>query len=110
MPGLLNSSTVMMCPHGGSVSAATSNTRVKAGGDFVLRSSDTFTIAGCPFTLPPATPHPCVQVQWSLPSQHSQAAGDFALTEQSVGLCVAADQAPQGTVQIVFTQPKVAGQ
>ena len=36
--------------------------------------------------------------------------GDFTLTEESVGLCVAVDQAVQGTVLIVFTQPQVAGQ
>jgi len=36
--------------------------------------------------------------------------GDFVLTEESVGLCVAADQAVQGTVMVQTTQPKVAGQ
>ena len=87
----------------------TSNTRVKAGGDFVVRSSDTFVIAGCPFVLG-LVPHPCVQVQWVQPAARSQAGGDFTLTEESVGLCVAADQAVQGTVLIMFTQPQVAGQ
>src|SRR2546425_872652 len=51
MAALLNSSSVLMCPHGGTVQAITSNTRVKAAGDFLLRSSDTFTIAACPFVL-----------------------------------------------------------
>jgi hypothetical protein len=109
MSGLLNTSSVMMCPHGGTVSAVSSNARAKAGGDFILRASDTFTIAGCTFTLPPAVPHPCMQVQWVLTDLRSKAAGDFTLNEQSVGLCVAADQAPQGTVLINFTQPQVSG-
>jgi hypothetical protein len=91
------------------VTAITSNTRVKAAGDFVLRSSDTFLIAGCPFILG-LVPHPCVQVQWVQPAEQSQVMGDFTLTEESVGLCVAADQAVQGTVLILFTQPQVAGQ
>jgi hypothetical protein len=108
MAGLLNSSSVMMCPHGGTVSAVTANTRVKVAGDFVLRASDTFLIAGCPFILG-LVPHPCVQVQWVQPAAQSQVLNDFTLTEDSVGLCVAADQAVQGTVQIVFTQPKVTG-
>jgi hypothetical protein len=108
MAGLLNSSSVMMCPHGGTVSVVTANTRVKAAGDFVVRASDTFLIAGCPFILGVA-PHPCVQVQWVQPAAQSQVLDDFTLTEESVGLCVAADQAVQGTVQIVFTQPKVTG-
>jgi hypothetical protein len=106
MAGLLNTSSVLMCPHGGTVSAITANTRVQAGGDYAVRATDTFTIAGCPFTIGPS-PHPCVLVQWVQPAQQSQVLGDFTLTEASVGLCLAADQAPQGTVQILFTQPQV---
>jgi len=108
MPGLLNLSSVMMCPHGGQVQAITTNMRTKAGGDFALRQSDTFVIAGCPFILG-LVPHPCVQVQWVQPAARSQAISDFTLTEASVGLCVAADQAVQGTVLILATQPQVSG-
>lgn len=98
----------MMCPHGGTVQCMTSNTRVSAASDFVLRQSDTFLIAGCPFVIGTA-PHPCVQVQWVVPVAQSQTQGDFNLNETSVGLCVAADQAVQGTVLINSTQPRVAG-
>jgi hypothetical protein len=110
MAALLTSSSVLMCPHGGTVSSTTSNTKVKAAGDFVLCQADTFTIAGCPFTLPPGTPHPCVQVQWVQAALKSQVESNFPLNEDSVGLCVAADQAPQGTVQISSAQPQVTGQ
>jgi hypothetical protein len=108
MPGLLNISSILMCPHGGMVQATTSNTRAKAAGDFLLRSSDTFLISACPFILG-LVPHPCVQVQWVQPATRSNAAGDFTLTETSLGLCLAADMAPQGTVIIAFTQPRVSG-
>ena len=108
MANLLNTSSIMLCPHGGTVSVISSNTKTKARGDFVLRSSDTFLIAGCPFTLPP--PHPCVQGQWVQPDTRSQVMGDFTLSEESVGLCVAADQAVQGMVLVSFTQPRVSGQ
>jgi hypothetical protein len=109
MAGLLTSSSMLLCPHGGTVSVVTSNARVKAGGDFVLRQSDTFTVAGCPFILG-LVPHPCVQVRWVQPAERGKAAGDFALTEESVGLCVAADQAVQGTVLVAFTQEQVSGE
>jgi hypothetical protein len=109
MAGLLNTSSIMMCPHGGTVSAVCSNTRVKAAGDFVLRASDTFLIAGCAFVVG-VLPHPCLQVQWVQPDLRSQVMSDSTLSEQSTGLCVAADQAVQGTVLIMFTQPKVSGQ
>jgi hypothetical protein len=109
MAGLLNSSSVLTCPHLGTVSVVTSNTRAKGGGDFLLRSSDTFTIQGCPLNIS-GSPHPCVEVQWMESDLRSKAAGNFTLSEESVGMCVAADQAPQGTVLINFTQPQVKGQ
>src|SRR5271157_2717445 len=99
MAGLLNASSTLMCPHGGTVSIVTSNSKVQGGGDFLVLSSDTFLIAGCPFTLGPA-PHPCMQVQWVVPAARSQVQSNSTLTEESVGLCVAADQTPQGPVQI----------
>jgi len=108
MPGLLNSSSIMMCPHGGTVTAITANARAKAAGDFILRSSDTFIIAGCPFIIG-LVPHPCVQVQWVQFDTRSQVMSDFTLSESSVGLCVAPDQAVQGTVLVNFTQPRVSG-
>ena len=108
MGQLLNTSSVMMCPHGGTVSVASSNTQAKAGGDFILRPSDTFTIAGCTLNVSGA-PHPCVSVQWVVSGLRSKAAGDATLNTDSVGLCVAGDQAPQGTVLINSTQTQVSG-
>jgi hypothetical protein len=90
------------------VSAISSNERVNAGGSPAVRSSDTFIIAGCPFVIG-IVPHPCMQVQWVHPDTKSQVLGDFTLSESSVGLCVAADQAVQGAVLIAFTQPQVSG-
>jgi len=108
MAGLLNTSSVMMCPHGGTVSVVSANTRVMAAGDPVLRASDTFLIAGCAFVIG-IVPNPCVQVQWVQPVTESQVLSDFNLSEESVGLCVAGDMAVQGTVLIVSTQPQVSG-
>jgi hypothetical protein len=86
-----------------------SNTRVQAGGGYLARSADTFIIAGCAFTIPPGVPSPCVQVQWVQTAEESQTMGDFNLTEASVGLCLAATQAPQGPVIISATQQQVSG-
>ena len=108
MANLLNANTVLMCPHGGTVTAITSNTRVSAASGYVVRASDTFTIAGCSFILG-SNPHPCVQVKWVQTDQHSTAVGDSTLNEDSVGLCVAGDQAAQGTVMINSTQARVSG-
>jgi hypothetical protein len=109
MAGLLTTSSQLTCPHGGMVTIVSVDTRSRAAGSPIVRSGDTFTVAGCSFTLPAGPPHPCVRVQWLQPATQNHAGGDFALTEQSVGMCLAADQAPQGTVQIVAAQPKASG-
>ena len=108
MANLLNTSSMMMCPHGGMVSAIPGNTRALAMGGPILRSSDTFLIAGCTVNVLGA-PHPCVQVRWVQTDLRSRVLSDFTLSAQSVGLCVAADQAVQGTVIITSTQPRVSG-
>lgn len=109
MADLLNTASILMCPHGGMVSAITSNTRVNAGGGPAVLATDTFTIAGCPFVIG-VVPHPCVQVQWVQPDARSQVEGNFTLSESSVGLCIAADMAVQGTVLISMTQAQVSGE
>jgi len=108
MANLLTTASMMMCPHGGTVQAISSNTKVKAAGGYLLRSTDTFTIVGCPFVLG-IPPHPCVQVRWVQTALQSKTISNPNLTTESVGLCVAADQAVQGTVLINTAQPKVSG-
>lgn len=95
--------SALQCPHGGVVTASTRNTRVKAAGDFVCRSTDTFSIAGCTYTLG-SIPHPCVRVQWDVHAEHHRSHGAASLTEDSVGYCLAADGAMQGTVVVSSTQ------
>jgi len=102
---LLTTQSQMQCPHGGTVSAVSTN-RVTAGAT-VLTVSDTFTIAGCPFQIPAPSgtiPSPCVRVQWTVADLSVKASGAPTLSESSVGLCFSAQQVPQGTVIVVNTQ------
>lgn len=108
LANLLNMSSILMCPHGGTVSIVTSNTQVMAAGDPCVLATDTYIVAGCPFVIG-IVPHPCVQVQWVQPDTASQVNGNFTLSEESVGLCIAADMAVQGAVLITMTQPSVSG-
>lgn len=108
MPQLLTTASTLMCPHGGQLQAASGNSRAKAGGAALLRGSDSFTISGCPFATPGGA-HPCLSVQWLKTNLRSKAGGDFLLATDSVGLCLAGDQAPQGTVIVAQTQPRAAG-
>jgi hypothetical protein len=107
MPALLTAASVMMCPHGGMVTATPGSTRATIDAP-ILRGSDTFIIAGCSFA-PGSVVSPCVSVNWVQTATRVRHGGDFVLTEASVGLCVAGTQAPQGTILIASTQPKVSG-
>ena len=108
MPDFLNAASVLMCPHGGTVQIAPSNTSVMFGGAPAVTASDTFVVAGCPFVIG-IVPSPCVTVQWIQPAAQSTVGGNPTLTEASLGLCLAATQAPQGPVVVASTQPSVSG-
>lgn len=106
-PALTQGST-LQCPHGGQVQAVPAQTRVKSGAP-VLTSADTFTIAGCVFTLPSGTPSPCVTVQWLVTDTRVKA-GAATLSSTDTGLCMNGQNAPQGPVTIVNTQQRVKTQ
>jgi hypothetical protein len=103
--GALTKSSTMQCPHGGQVQPVPSQSRAKAG-DFLLTSADTFTIAGCTFTLPSGTPSPCLSVTW-LVADTRVTACTATLSESDTGLCMNGQNAPQGQVSIVNTQQRV---
>jgi len=106
MPPLLTTESVLFCPHGGAVQAQPGEPRARAGAP-VLRASDGFTVSRCPFS--PGTAHPCVSVRWVQAVKRVRQSGDFVLNAASLGLCLAADQAPQGFVVVAGTQGRVAG-
>ncbi len=105
MPGLLTTASTLMCPHGGTVMATPGASQAVADA-VILRSSDSFSIVGCPFQVSGA-PQPCTTVLWVSTAQKVRHAGDFVLTEASVGLCLG--PAPQGTVLVSATQSQVSG-
>jgi hypothetical protein len=95
-----------MCPHGGQVSIASSNTRVMLGGQAATTLSDTYSIAGCAFAVGPK-PQPCVRVQWLVPALRVQVNKQPVILHNSVGLCLSAEQIPQGPPNVVATQLRV---
>jgi hypothetical protein len=108
MGQILTASGILMCPHGGQVSISPLQSRALAGA-MIVRPDDVFTIAGCSLVIA-LVPHPCVTVQWQAPSARVKAGDSFVLTTSSIGLCMAADQTPQGAVLIQQTQQKVGAQ
>jgi hypothetical protein len=105
----LTAASTLLCPHGGTVAIVPSGTRSTAGGTPIATTADTFTIAGCVFTLPGPVPSPCIRVQWIVPGLRVKNGGVAALDAGSVGLCLAATGAPQGPVSIQPAQSRVTG-
>ena len=109
----LNVASTLMCPHGGSVQIISSNVRVKVAGAPAALATDQFVVAGCPFQIPAPSgtiPSPCLTVQWILTDMRAKVNSTPTLSQSSVGLCQNAMQAPQGTVIIANTQPRVKSQ
>lgn len=95
----------IMCPHGASATIVPTNTRVMVDGTPAALATDPCLIAGCPFTLPPATPAPCIKVQWMTMSTRVQVNGTPLVLSGSQGLCIGAG--PPGPPNIVSTQTRV---
>ncbi|HEX4274625.1 MAG TPA: hypothetical protein VHZ74_04690 [Bryobacteraceae bacterium] len=110
--GALTTLSTLQCPHGGSVIIASSNTKVQAGGGFAATMNDVFSVAGCPFMIPatPPIPSPCLTVQWLVGDLRILINNQPGLSQSSVGLCLNAQQIPQGPVVIAATQPQVSSQ
>lgn len=109
---LLTTASTLACPHGGTVAIVSSNTQVQDASAPLALASDTFTISGCPFQIPVGTgsvPHPCVSVQWTKTNLMCTVNGQATLAQDSIGLCLAADQAPQGPVVVQNTQAIASG-
>lgn len=112
MAALLTTASTVKCLHGGTVAIVSTNSAVIGGGGPLALATDTFTVAGCPFQIPVGTgtvPHPCVTVQWTKTNTKTLVNGTPTLGEDSAGVGVAADQAPQGPVSIVAGQAQASG-
>jgi len=107
MGNFLTTESTMTCPHGGQVTAISSNVQVQAGDAYVLRATDTFTIAGCSFSVPGIGPSPCLQVQWITEAEENSVGGNV-LTEDSQAMCIGA-LGVQGMLLVDSTQTDAGG-
>ena len=103
---LLDQSATVLCMHGGQAQATVPNSRVKVSGQATMQQPNPWTIAGCPYTTPPAVPTPCVTAQWTSAATRVKSGGMPLLLQDSQAVC-----APNGTgVNIVVTQVRVKAQ
>ena len=90
MPGpIVTLAAQVMCPHAGPAVIAPSQTRVLAMGQPAATVASVATVAGCPFTLPPPSPGPCVSIQWVVAAVRVLAMGQPVIIAQpGAGLSV----------------------
>jgi hypothetical protein len=105
---LLDAGATITCPHAGTASVTPRATRVSLGGQPPLLVDDVVTISGCSFNVS-GSPSPCLQVQWQMPATRVTVESSAVLLDTSVGLCVNAASAPQGTAQVSGFQTRVQG-
>lgn len=109
MPGpIFHVGATAICPHGGQVQTISSNARVLVGGMPAATMADTYLVAGCAFAVGPK-PQPCVRVQWIVPAVRVLVMGQPVILQTSTGLCLSAEQIPQGPPAVLVTQPRVIG-
>ncbi|MEV4869225.1 hypothetical protein ACFWAT_00525 [Streptomyces syringium] len=105
---LLHVNATVTCPHGARATILPAQTRVVVSGNVASSVADLYTVSGCPFTVA-NVPHPCVTIRWVAPSTRIRINGSPAVLRSSTGLCLAADQAPQGPPNISVVQQRAVG-
>lgn len=109
MPGpIFHVGATAICPHGGQVQTISANTRVLVGGMPAATMTDNYLVAGCVFVAG-TKPQPCIRVQWLVPAARVFVMGQPVILQTSTGLCLSAEQIPQGPPAILVTQPRVMG-
>ena len=104
---ILTTTSTVMCPHGGMAQLVTTNTEALVDGAPMLLQTDLHPIVGCPFT--PVAYSPCVLIRWVTAAVQTSVRNVPVLLQTSVGLCLNAAQAPQGTALVVQVQQKAKG-
>jgi hypothetical protein len=112
MPGfLLHTNAVVQCTHGIPAQIPPVQPRVLVSGQPVATMASQMLIAGCPFTIPGPKPQPCVSIRWLMPAARVLVMGQPALVQPSPGpgqgLCLSAEQIPNGPPMVSAMQPRV---
>jgi hypothetical protein len=112
MPGfILHTNALVQCTHGIPAQIAPVQPRVLVSGQPVATMASVMLVAGCPFTIPGPKPQPCVTIKWLMPSVRVLVMGQPALLQPSPGpgsgLCLSAEQIPNGPPIVSAMQPRV---
>lgn len=108
MPGILTTTSSVMCMHGGSAVLTTTNALMTVAGAPALLQTDVHPIAGCPFQIPfgvGTKPSPCVRIVWLTGTFRFTVGGVGVLTQTSLGLCLSVEGIPQSLAVVAGASP-----
>jgi hypothetical protein len=117
MPGLvLHVGASVQCFHGAPATISPGLPKVLVGGQVVATTSSQVVVPpGCPFQVPapPGTkPQPCATIKWGTVATKVLVGGNPALLGPAVGtaagICLSAEQIPQGAPSITAMQTRVS--
>jgi hypothetical protein len=108
MPTFVQVGATLICPHGGQIQIVPGNARVSLSSQPAGTVSDQYMVAGCSFMIG-TKPQPCMTVQWIVPATRVTIGGQPAVLQSSTGMCMSADQIPNGPPQVVVTQLRAQG-
>ncbi|MBL8237757.1 MAG: hypothetical protein JNM66_10080 [Bryobacterales bacterium] len=114
MPGfLMHAGATIQCPHAVPAQIVPTQARVLVNAMPVALISDQIIATGCPFTVPPGKPQPCVLAKWFMPSTRVLINGTPAMVLTAPGpgpgLFQSADQIPAGPPIVTVVQTRVTG-
>jgi hypothetical protein len=117
MPGfLLHVNATMQCTHMAPATIAPSQPRVLVSGQPIATMVSQIAVAGCPFQVPVGAgtkPQPCMTVKWTMPSGRfvvgGQPAALLPAPGTGPGICLSAEQIPQGPPTVSVVQSRVIG-
>lgn len=104
---IVTKATQTQCPHGGTGTLNTGNSKVFIQGSEVLVMSDEGSVAGCSFTLPNGKPQPCTSEKLLGLSTKVFVGGRAALLKNPSDMCFSAESITQGPVTWSTIQEKV---
>ena len=106
MANVLHADAAISCPHGGTASLQSMQTRVAASGQTVADLSGQWVITGCSFTVG-GRPQPCVTVHWTTTATRVSVLGHNIVTQGSTGVCLNIEGTGQGVPIIAGVQQRV---
>jgi hypothetical protein len=117
MPGLLlHVNAGCQCFHQAPATITPVQARVRVSGEAVATMPSQIAVSGCLFQVPvgPGTkPQPCLTIKWSMPSTRLLVDGAPVMLLPTPGpgpgVCLSAEQIPQGAPVLSAVQPRVIG-